>query len=129
MKSAFCATALAVMAVTGVAGAASVGGGTGALGAGDGPIAACDPNGFTVGYTTSAGNVTIVTVGGIADPGCEGGTLSVTVTESGGAGLAGGGPQAIPVDGDALDNSVAVPISPQPLAENPTAVEIAIAGP
>ena len=130
MKSAFCGGALAVLAVASVAAAASLGGvGSPALSAGDGAIAACDPDGFTVAYTTSAGNVTAVTVGGIADPGCEGGALSVTVTDAGGVGLAGGGPQTIPVDGDSVDNSLAVSVSPQPLAESPAAVEIAIVGP
>ncbi|MGI9113143.1 MAG: hypothetical protein ACR2GT_13275 [Gaiellaceae bacterium] len=130
MRSAFCSATLAVLALASVAAAASLGGvGSSALGAGDGPIAVCDPDGFTVAYTTSAGNVTAVTVGGIADPGCEGGALSVTVTDAGGTGIASGGPQTIPIDGDAVDDSVAVPVSPQPLAENPSAVEIAIAGP
>lgn len=130
MKSAVCATTLAILAGTGVAAAATFGPfGSGALSAGEGAIAACDTDGFTVAYTTSAGNVTAVTVGGIADPGCEGGALSLTVTDTAGAGLASGGPQTIPVDGDALDNAVAVSVSPQPLAESPVAVEIAIAGP
>jgi hypothetical protein len=130
VKSALCAATLAVFAVASVAAAASLGGvGSPALSAGNGAIAACDPDGFTVAYTTSAGNVTAVTVSGIADPGCEGGALSVTVTDSGGVGLASGGPQTIPADGDALDNSVALPVSAQPPAESPAAVEIAIAGP
>jgi hypothetical protein len=121
---------LAVLAVASVAAAASLGGvGSSALSAGDGAIAACDPDGFTVAYTTSAGNVTAVTVSGIADPGCDGGALSVTVTDAGGVGVAGAGPLTIPVDGDSVDNSLAVSVSPQPLAETPAGVEIAIAGP
>ena len=73
------AISVAAMILTGHA--AGLGGlGAGRLGAGGATVPACDTNGFTVTYTTSGGNVTNAIVGGIADPGCEGGSLSVTLT-------------------------------------------------
>jgi hypothetical protein len=130
MKHATLSACIALMISAGVAAAATLGSVSGpALSAGDGAIAACDADGFTTAYTTASGNVTAVTVGGIADPGCEGASLSVTVTDATGASIASGGPQTIPVDGDAIDGVVSVSVSPNPPAEAPTAIEIVIAGP
>ena len=67
------ALSLAAMTLTGFA--AGLGGvSAGGLGAGGAVVPACDSNGFTVGYTLAAGAVTAVTVSGIADPACSGGT-------------------------------------------------------
>jgi hypothetical protein len=130
MKSGLVSACVAVMLSAGVAAAATFGGVSGpALSAGDGAIAACDPDSVATLYTTTAGNVTAVTVGGLADPGCEGASLSLTVIDATGAGIASGGPQTIPTDAGVIDNSVVVSVSPNPLAEAPTAVKIVIAGP
>jgi hypothetical protein len=126
--------ALAILAVLSaaslVAFAASLGGlSADDLGGGSDTVESCDSDGFTPSYTTSAGNVTAVTVGGIADPGCEGGMLSVTLTDSAGTGIGSGGPQTVSTDGDVLDNSTAVSLSPQPAASQVTHIHVAVTGP
>jgi hypothetical protein len=98
------------------------------LAAGDAAVAACDANGFSPTYTTLGGNVTTVAIGGIADPGCEGGTLEVTLVGAGGK-LGDGGPLTVPTDGDSTDNSVSVSVSPQPDGELVTGIRVLIAGP
>lgn len=123
MKRALLLAVLALAATATVAAASSLGGvGGGAVGAGDAPIAACD-NGFTVSYTTVGGNVTAVTVGDIAAA-CAGGSLRLTVKDAGGASIAAGGPQTL-----AAAASTTVSVSPHPLAETATAVDISIVGP
>jgi hypothetical protein len=117
------------LASSAFASAASLGGITGSVGAGDAAIPACDTTGVSVTYTTSAGNVTAVTVGGLADPGCEGGDLSVTLTNSAGDSIASGGPQTIPTDGDTADNSLTVSVSPNPAAQNVAGYHVSIVGP
>jgi hypothetical protein len=113
-----------------VASAAALGGiSSGHVGAGDAPITACDATGFTLAYTTVGGNVTAVTVNGIADPGCEGGELSLTLTNTGGASIASGGPQAITSDGDTAANSVVLSVSPNPAAEQVSGYHISLVGP
>jgi hypothetical protein len=99
------------------------------LGADGAAVAACDSDGFTVSYTTSGGNVTAVDVGGIADPGCEGGALSLVLANSSGTSVGAGGPQTIPTDGGTVDNSVTVTLSPTPAASVVAAVHIAVSGP
>jgi hypothetical protein len=92
-------------------------------------IPRCDADGFTPSYTTSGGNITSVTVSGIADPGCEGGGLKLSIVDSAGASLASGGPQTIPTDGDTVDNSVTVNVSPQPAAASASGVHVSVVGP
>jgi hypothetical protein len=112
------------------AAAATLGGISGtSLGAGSASVAACDGNGFTATYTVTSGNVTAVTISGIADPGCEGGQLSVTLTNSGGTSIASAGPVAVPTDGDALDNSMTLPVSPVPPAAQVTGIHVVVEGP
>jgi hypothetical protein len=72
--------------------------------------------------------VTSVTIAGIADPACEGGQLSLTLTSTGTA-LAAGGPQAVPTDGDPADNSMTVSVSPQPAASQVDGIHLVIEGP
>ena len=91
-------------------------------------VAACDGDGLTVRYTVSATNVTAVTIGAIADPGCEGGKLSVTLA-NGTTSVGSGGPQTVPTDGDTVGNSMTVAISPQPAAAQVNAIHVAISGP
>ena len=117
------------LASSAFASAASLGGMSGSLAAGNAAIPACDTTGVTVGYTTSAGNVTAVTVSGLADPGCEGGSLSVTLTNAAGDSIASGGPETVPTDGDTADNSLTVSVTPNPAAENVASYHVAIAGP
>jgi hypothetical protein len=112
-----------------IAYAAGIGISTRKVGGGNAAVVACDTNGFTVTFTTTRGNVTAVTVSGIADPACEGGTLRVTVTDAAGASIASGGPQTVPTDGDTTDNSLAVSANPQPAASQVAGYNISIAGP
>jgi hypothetical protein len=122
--------ALLVGAAVVSASAATLGGlDSGGLGAGSAPVVACDSNGMTVDYATSGGSVTAITVGGIADPGCEGGQLSLAVQDGGGTAVAQGGPQTVPTDGDVADNSMTVSVSPQPGADQVEGIAIQIAGP
>jgi hypothetical protein len=117
----------AVMAAgTTTGAAASLGLSSGQFGAAGTTVAACDSNGFTPSYTTAAGNVTVVTLSGIADA-CEGGSLSLTLT-NGNASVASAGPQVVPADADAADTSVAVPVSPAP-AGQVNGVHAVITGP
>jgi hypothetical protein len=121
--------AVAVLS-TSLASAAALGGvNTGRVGAGDAALVACDANGFIVTYTTVGGNVTAATVSDIADPGCEGGDISVTVTNSAGDSIASGGPSLIVTDGDTSPNSKTVSVSPQPAAEQVAGVHVAVVGP
>ena len=116
------------LASTCLASAAALGGVRGEVAAGNAPITTCDTNGFTVTYTTSGGNVTAVTVGGIGNPGCEGADLTATVTDAGGTRIAsGGGP--IPTDGDTADDTMTVLVDPNPAAEQVSGYHIAIVGP
>jgi hypothetical protein len=129
-RSVFVVTAVAAVVSVSLASAAALGGiSTNRVAAGDAAIAACDGNGFSVSYTTVGGNVTAATVADIADPGCEGGDLSITVKDSAGVSIASGGPSAIPTDGDTSPNSLTVSVSPQPAAEQVAGVEVAVVGP
>lgn len=99
------------------------------LGGGNAAVVACDTDGFTHSYTTVRGNVTAVTVGGIRDPACEGGTIRVTIASSSDTSIASGGPTDIPADGDTLDNSVILATSPQPSATQVASIHVAVEGP
>lgn len=120
--------ALGVAAAFGAALAAPIGITSAQVGAGDTVVPACD-TAFGHAYTTSRGNVTTVTVSAIADPACEGGVVRVTVKDASGSSIASAGPQAVPADGDALDNSVTIATSPQPSAALVTGIEIVVEGP
>lgn len=123
-------TAAVAIASVSLASAAALGGiGSNRAAAGDGAIAACDANGFSVTYTTVGGDVTAAMVADIADPGCEGGDLSVTVTNGAGDSIASGGPSSIPADGDTSPNSSTVSVSPQPAAEQVAGVHVVVVGP
>lgn len=99
------------------------------VGSGFAAIDPCDADGFSLAYTTSGGNVTAVTVNDVADPGCEGGELSVTLTDAADAALASGGPQTVPADGDTNPNAVVVTLGSQPAAELVAGYRIAVTGP
>ncbi len=125
---------LAILGVTTVASAcfasaAALGGISGGVAAGNAAITACDTNGFTVSYATSGGNVTAVTLGGIADPGCEGAAVSLALTDAGGSSIASGGPATIPTDGDTADNTITVAVAPNPAAEQASGYHVSIVGP
>jgi hypothetical protein len=121
--------AVTTLASSAFASAASLGGMSGSVGAGNAAIPTCDTTGVSVTYTTSGGNVTAVTVGGLADPGCEGGDLKLTLTNASGDSIASGGPQTISADGDTADNSVNVSVSPNPAAQNVAGYHVSITGP
>ena len=111
-----------------VAWAASLGLTGSDLGAGTVAVVACD-NAFTYTFSTLGGNVTSVTVGGIADPACEGGSLSLSLTNSAGDQIGSGGPQTVATDGDELDDSAVVTIAAQPDGEIVAGVRVVIEGP
>jgi hypothetical protein len=123
-------TALAAVSVAMVpAFATSLGGLTpGTAGARGVAVTACDTNGFTMSYATSGSNVTSATVGGIADPGCEGGQLSL-ILANGTTSLAAGGPATVPTDAGTTDSAVTVTLSPQPAAAQVNRVHVSITGP
>jgi len=130
MRVRILASATAVTAVcASVALAASLGVGTTNVSSGNASIIACDPDGFTETYTTSSGLVSSVTVSGIADPGCEGGSLKLTLTDASGVSISSAGPEAVPTDGDTLDDSLTLTTSPQPSASTVAGIRIAIEGP
>lgn len=104
-----------------VAVAASLGTVTGDLGAGQSSITACD-TGFGVTYTTVSGNVTAVTVTGIAAE-CAGGALALTLTNGAGTAVGSGGP--VTVSG----GNATVSISATPDADVVAGVRISIEGP
>jgi hypothetical protein len=114
----------------GLASAAALGGvNTDRFGAGNAALVACDANAFTVTYTTVGGDVTAATVADIADPGCEGGELSITVTNNAGDSIASGGPSSIAADGGTSPNSLIVSVTPQPAAEQVAGVHVVVVGP
>ena len=125
----FLSVAATAVASACVALAATLPIGAATIGSGNTSVVACDSDGFTHSYTTSKGKVTAVTIGGIADPGCEAGNLRATVKDAAGAGIANAGPQTIPTDGDALDNSMTVSTGSQPSATLVAGIEIAVEGP
>lgn len=99
----------------------------GRAGAASASVAACDTDGFTLTYTTTAGNLTSVTIGGIARPTCTGASVYVTVVNTSRTSVASGGPVAVPSgSGDA---SVTVTVSPNPVAETPAGVDVSLVGP
>jgi hypothetical protein len=119
----------AVCGTLGVALAAPLGLTNAPLGAASSPVLRCDDDGFTYAFTTSGGNVTGVTVGDIADPGCEGGVLRVTLTTSTGSALATAGPTTIPSDGDSVPNALALTTDAQPAAATVAVVRAVVGGP
>jgi hypothetical protein len=120
----------ATLLLVSTASAASLGGAAAqAIGAGAAAVDPCDTDGFTATYTTSGGNVTHVTIGGIADPGCEGGSLRVTLTDADGASLASSGPATIATDADTSPNSLQLAVSPQPAAGGVGKAHVSISGP
>jgi hypothetical protein len=124
------ALAAATAAFSVVASASSLGGvSVSGLAAGAAPVMSCDADGLTSTYTTSGGKVTQVIVGGIADPGCEGAMVSLTLVATGSSSVGSGGPVTVPTDADSVDNSVAVPMNIQPDAVAVTGIHIVMVGP
>lgn len=101
--------------------AASLGDITGTLGVGQARVTACD-TAFGADYTTVSGNVTGVTVTGIASE-CVGGALSVTLTNGAGTAVGSGGP--VTVSG----GSAPVLVSATPDADVVAGIRISIEGP
>lgn len=96
------------------------------LGAGGAAVAPCDPNGVEVSVKTNgSGEVTAVTVSGLAYPACDGETLLVTLTGSSGAKVGDGSATvAVPGDGDET-----VPIDELPARQGVDGAQIAIFDP
>ena len=88
----------------------------------------CDGDGFTESYVTSGGNVRTVTIAGIADPACEGGRLSLTVTNAANAAIA-SAQATVPSDADSLNNTMILTVSPNPFAGNVAGLHVSIVGP
>ncbi len=120
--------ALAVLGTAAVAFAAGLGPvAQSSVGANAATVPPCDPDGFTISYSTSAGNVTQATIGGIKEPDCAGGALSLTLTDSSGAQIGAGGPVTVPSMAD--PGSLAVPLATQPYAGNVAGFRVVIVGP
>ena len=100
---------------------------SGKVAAGNTSIAGCD-TGFISSYTTSRGKATAVTIAGIADPACEGGTIRVTVTDSSGAALTSAGPQVVTADADRLDDTATLTTSMQPNAGLVAGINVVMRG-
>jgi hypothetical protein len=100
---------------------------TSAVGADDAVVAACDANGVAVSYATgwdtgdNRYEVTSVTVAGVAD-GCDGQTLSVSLTNSSGVQI-GSGSTSIPTS---AATSHTVSMSTAPSAELVSGVHVLI---
>jgi hypothetical protein len=102
--------------------------GSGAVGENAAGISRCDGDGFTIAsYTTSGGDVTQAVVGGIAEPACAGGELSLTLTDASGASIGSGGPVTVPSMAD--PGSVAVPLTVQPYAGDVAGFHAVVVGP
>ena len=97
------------------------------VGEGSAAVAHCDPDGFTISYTTSRGNVTQATVGGIKEPNCAGGSLQLVLTDSSGANIGGGGPAAVPTMAD--PGAMTLSLSVQPYAGSVAGYRVVISGP
>ena len=123
------ASAAVGAALAGAAFAAPLGLVSGLVGSGSTAIPRCDQDGFTYSLATSGGDVVSVTVGDIADPGCEGGELHVTLTDTAGNAIASGGPAVVPADGDATPNEVTLPTSSQPAAGDIARAHASVVGP
>lgn len=92
------------------------------VGAGSAAVLRCDSDGFTASsFTTSGGKVTSVMVGGIAAA-CQGGLLSVTLTQ-GSTSVASGGPVAV------TGTSQAVSVTGAPDAWNVDGMKSVVIGP
>jgi hypothetical protein len=109
--------------------AASLGGITsGTVGADTTTVAACDSDGVTATYTVAWDatderyEISTVTVGGVAAA-CDGLTLSVTLTDSGGAQI-GSGTLGLP---SSPATSFDVTMAPQPSANATAGIHVAIA--
>jgi hypothetical protein len=97
------------------------------VGSTSGNVNACDTDGFSIAYTTSRGNVAQATIGGIKEPACAGGSLSLTLTDASGASIGSGNAVTVPAMSD--PGSVAVPLTVQPYAGNVAGFRVVIVGP
>lgn len=95
---------------------------------GQATVASCD-GAVSVSYVTQGGNITSVTVSGIADPACEGGSLTVHALDSSNTSISAAGPATVATDADTADNTVTLTLDPQPNAEQVSATAISITGP
>ncbi len=111
-----------VVATTAFASAASLGLSTNTLGAGSANVQTCDSDGVSATYTVTSGNVTAVTIDGIAAA-CAGGRLKVTLADSSGAAIGSGGPTVVAA------TSESVSVNPQPAAANVAQLHVVIEGP
>lgn len=116
-------------ALAGAALAAPLGLVSSPVGADSAQIPRCDEDGFDYSFATSGGDVTSVTVADIADPGCEGGELHVTLTDAAGNAIASGGAALVPTDGDTAPNAVTLPTTAQPPAGDIARAHTNVVGP
>lgn len=123
-RRALTAALVAALAFSAAAFAATVPLGTRTVGNGAAAVPACDTDGFTIAYTTSRGSVTSVTIGGIQQPACTGGSLSVDLVDSGGASIGSGGPLTV-----TSATSLAVTITGAPAAGSVARFGATITGP
>ena len=95
------------------------------LGAGSGPVTACDGDGFVFRHVVdTTGRITTVSTTGI-HASCAGGTLRITLVN--GTASVGSGSAILPSSG--FTGTADVSISPQPLSSGVTAVQAVVEGP
>ena len=122
-RLALAGTVAIVVASATFAAAASLGGLiTHELGAGSASVTSCDGDGVTASYTVASGNVTQVTISGIAAA-CSGGQLRLTLANSSGTSIGTGGPVTVSA------TSHAVSVSPTPAAASVAGLHVVIVGP
>jgi hypothetical protein len=118
---------LAALGVTGLvmavhASAATMPASSTRVGGGSASVLSCDPDGFTASaFGISSGKITSAEVGGIA-PACQGGRLSVTLTQ-GNVSVASGGPVTV------TGTSQSVPITGSPDVWNVDGMKAVVLGP
>ena len=128
ITAAVVATGLAVA----VAAAANLGGVKGSfdIGAGDSVISSCDSGGLDAEFVQdSSNNITDVIVSKLDDPDCELAEASVTLEDLNGVDIGSGGPITVPSDEDILENSVTIPVTPNPAAASVITVNLVLVGP
>jgi hypothetical protein len=118
-----------VLATAAVASAATFGLTSANLGAGQTTVSRCDTNGFTGTYTVTSGNVVSVTIDDIADPGCEGGSMNVTLVNGSGTIVGASATTTLPTDGGTTPNSVTVAVSPTPAESTVIGLHMSVTGP
>lgn len=98
------------------------------LGAGATSVDPCDADGFDYTLQVDLGLVTAVVVSDIADPGCEGGTLDLTLVDDT-DGVLSQGSAVVSADEDTDPNSLSVSLSVDVSLSSVAGIHAAVTGP